>query len=319
MNRHVKALTLLLAAQLAILIGVLLWQQRDVTAGGGQLLTIDRVAVDGILIVDDSGAKLKLARAAAGWQLPDAGGLPADADKVTQLLDKLFEASAPWPVATTAESAKRFEVTPDKFQRHIQLLVGDQVTGDVFLGTSPGFRKVHARLAQSDDIYAITFASFEATTKVDDWLDKSLLKPAGEISSLARPDHWSLEKTGDSWVLAGLDSGETTKQDTAKDLVNKVANLRVMGVGEAPADDAKPVLELIAHTASGDFDYRFYRAQEKSDFVVARNGQSGYFRVAAYIGEPLLVERSELVGSAEAASRPAPDKPLPAKPPATQP
>jgi hypothetical protein len=314
MNRHVKALTLLLAAQLAILIGVLLWQQRDVTNGGGQLLTIDRVKVDGILVEDDAGAKLKLTRAASGWQLPDAGGLPADSDKVTQLLDKLFEANAPWPVATTAASAKRFEVTPDKFQRHIQLLVGDQVTGDVYLGTSPGFRKVHARLAESDDIYAITFANFEATTKVDDWLDKALLKPAGEITSLERPGQWSLSKTGDTWALAELGAGEVTKQEAAKDIVNKVANLRVMGVGEAPADDAKPVLELIAHTAGGDSDYRFYRAQEKSDFVVARSGQPGYFRLAAYIGEPLLVERSNFVGSAEAAPRPAPEQPLPAKP-----
>ena len=314
MNRHVKALTLLLAAQLAILIGVLLWQQRDVAGGGGQLLTLDRVQVDGILIVDDAGAQLKLARGAAGWQLPGAGGLPADTDKVTQLLDKLFEASAPWPVATTAESAKRFEVTPDKFQRHIQLLIGDQVSGDVFLGTSPGFRKVHARLAESDDIYAITFANFEATTKADDWLDKSLLKPPGEITSLVRPDQWSLSKNGDSWTLAGLDASQLTKQDAAKDLVNKIVNLRVMGVGEAPADDAKPVLELIAQTADGEFDYRFYRAQEKSDFVVSRSGQTGYFRVAAYVGEPLLVERSGLFGSAEAAPRPAPDKPLPAKP-----
>jgi hypothetical protein len=314
MNRHIKALGLLLAAQLVILIGVLMWQQRSVATNGGHLLTIDRVKVDGILITDDSGTKLKLSRGPSGWVLPDAQGLAADNDKVTQLLDKLFEANAPWPVATSAESAKRFEVTPDKFQRHIQLLIGGQVSGDIYLGTSPGFRKVNARLADSDNVYAITFANYQATTKVDDWLDKSLLKPSGDITELTRPDHWSLSKNGDGWQLAGLAAGEVTKQDAAKDLINKVANLRVMGIADAPAQDAKPEFELIARTGSGDFDYRFYRPQPKSDFVVTRNGQPGDFKLAAYVGEPLEIERDALVGSAEAAPRPAPEKPQPAKP-----
>lgn len=314
MNRHIKALTLLLAAQLVILIGVLVWQQRSVASGGGHLLTVDRVKVDGILITDDSGAKLKLSRGPSGWVISDAHHLPADNDKVTQLLDKLFEANAPWPVATSAESAKRFEVTPQKFQRHIQLLIGDQVSGDIYLGTSPGFRKVHARLADSDNVYAISFANYQATTKVDDWLDKSLLKPSGDITELARPDHWSLSKSGDGWLLAGLAAGEVTKQDAAKELINKVANLRVMGIGDAPAKDAKPEFELIARTSSGEFDYRFYRPQPKSDFVVVRNGQPGNFKLAAYVGEPLELERDALVGSAEAAPRPAPAKPEPAKP-----
>jgi Domain of unknown function (DUF4340) len=301
MNRHVKALTLLLAAQLLILAGILVWQQRDQGGASGTLLAVDRATVDGLLIEDDTGAKIKLVRKDAGWTLPDSGGLPVDAEKVSQLLDKLFAADAPWPVATSAESAKRFEVTADKFQRRIQLLVADQVAGDLYLGTSPGFRKVHARLAESDDVYAITFANFEATTKPDDWLDKALLKPADTITALARPEHWALSQSGDVWTLDGLAQGETTKQDAAKDLVNKVTNLRVMGIAEQPpAPGSDAALTLTARTANGEFDYQFYRPTKDSDFVVRRSGQDGYFKVAAYVGEPMLVERADLVASAEA-------------------
>ncbi len=66
----------------------------------------------------------------------------------------------------------------------------DKVVGDLYLGTSPGFKKVHARRADSDDIYAITFANYEATARTDDWLDKALLKPTGDVTAVTRPDHW---------------------------------------------------------------------------------------------------------------------------------
>jgi hypothetical protein len=317
MNRHVKALTLLLAAQLLILVGILLYQQRTTPNAAATLLTVDRAQVDGILIEDETGKKLKLARLDAGWTLPDSAGLPVDNEKVTQLLDKLFEANAPWPVATSAESAKRFQVTQEKFQRHVQLMIEGQVAGDLYLGTSPGFKKVHARLAASDDVYAITFANFEATTRADDWLDKSLLKPTGDITALARPNHWSLSRDGDEWTLEGLTQGEATKQDAAKDLVNKVTNLRVMGIAEqAPAANSDAVLTLVAKTANAELDYQFYQLQKNSDFIVRRSGQDGYFKVAAYVGEPLAVERDSLIAAPAnpAPATPAPGKPVSAKP-----
>jgi hypothetical protein len=300
MNRHVKALSLLLALQLVVLGGVLLWHQRATSVPAGTLLSVDRSRVDGLVIVDDKGQKLTLRRGNTGWRLPDSQGLPADNDKVTQLLDKVIAASAPWPVATSAESAKRFEVTPEKFQREIQLLAGDQVVGDLYLGTSPGFKKVHARRADSDDVYAIAFANYEATARADDWLDKALLKPTGDVTALARPGRWRLQRNGDVWTLDGMAQGEKIKQDVVTDLVNKVANLRVMGVADAPADGTEPALLLTASTANGEFDYRFYQPQPNGDFVVTRNGQDGAFKFAAYVGEPLIKDRNDLIAGAAA-------------------
>lgn len=323
MNRHVRALALILAVQLAVLGGVLFWNQRAASTPAGALLEIDRTKVDGLVIVDDKGARLKLQRTDAGWTLPDSQGLPADGEKVSQLLDKLIAASAPWPVATSSESAKRFEVAADKFQREIQLLEHDKVVGDLYFGTSPGFKKVHARNANSDDVYAVAFANYEATARTDDWLDKALLKPNGDVTALSRPDHWRVQRDGEVWSLDGIAHGETTKQDVVGDLVNKVVNLRVMGAAEVPAADAVPVLLLTARTANGEFDYRFYQPQPKSDFIVTRNGQDGAFKVAAYVAEPLIKERADLVsdGSAQTpapATTPAPSaNPLtkaPAKP-----
>ena len=60
MNRHVKALSLVLAVQLAVLAGVLFWNQRAASTPAGALLQVDRAKVDGIVIVDEKGTKLKL-------------------------------------------------------------------------------------------------------------------------------------------------------------------------------------------------------------------------------------------------------------------
>ena len=300
MNRHVKALALLLALQLVVLAGVLLWHQRATSQPATTLLAVDRARVDGVVIVDEKGQKLTLRKGAAGWTLPDTQGLPVDNDKVAQLLDKLIAANSPWPVATSAESAKRFEVAADKFQREIKLLAADQVIADLYLGTSPGFKKVHARRADSDDVYAIAFANYEATARSDDWLDKALLAPKGDVVALARPGRWKLQRSGDAWTLEGLGQGETLKQEVVTDVVNKVANLRVMGVADAPVDGTEPVLMLTASTANGEFDYRFYQPQPNGDFVVTRNGQDGAFKFAAYVGEPLLKEHNDLVAGAAA-------------------
>ncbi len=306
MNRHVKALTLLLAFQLLVLAGILAWQQRGVATVTGNLVPVDRTKVDGIEIVDDKGARVKLQRGDAGWTLPDTRGLPADGTKVSELLDKLIAANAPWPVATSGESAKRFEVAQDKFQRRIKLTDKDEVLADIYLGTSPGFKKVHARRAESDDVYAITFANYDATASSDDWLDKALLEPTGDITAVTRPDHWKLQRTGDAWALEGLAEGATTKQDQAMDLVNKMANLRVMGAADAPpAEGIEPALVLTVSTASGEFDYRFFQPQPNGDFLVTRSGQDGYFKVAAYVAEPLVKDREDFAARAEAAAKPA--------------
>jgi hypothetical protein len=176
---------------------------------------------------------------------------------------------------------------------------------------------VHARRSDSDDIYEIAFANYDATARADDWLDKSVLKPNGDVTTLSRPDHWTLVRNGEVWTVDGLAAGETTKQDAATDLVNKVVNLRVMGIADAPpAEGSTPVLELRATTGNGEYDYRFYQPQPKSDFVVTRSGQEGAFKVAAYVGEPLVKERGDLTGSAapaEPAKAPAAVKPA-AKP-----
>ena len=140
----------------------------------------------------DAGGEADAADApGTAWRLE--GGLPADNDKVNDLLDKLAELAAPWPVATSADSAERFAVTEDNHQT--PLGVGGRrgrAGGCVFwappqatAGCMPGWL---ARMR----VYSIDFSNYEAPTDVDQWLDKGLLAAAGDPSSIVREGAWRL-------------------------------------------------------------------------------------------------------------------------------
>jgi hypothetical protein len=300
---------MLLASQLVIIVIAVAWQTRTSDDVVGPLFQFDRTGeVDRITVTSGERDVVTLVKAKSGWQLPDHGGLPADPDKLTTLLDKLGDAYASWPVATSASSAKRFEVGEDNFQRRIEVSADDENLVDLYTGTSPGFRKVHARRADDDDIYAITFANYEAPALADEWLDKTLLQVEGEISAISGND-WRLEKDDAGWQLAALAEGEATDLERSAEIANKLDGLRVTGVETNTAwlADAQPRIVLTVTTDEGDVTFEWFRAGEEGDFVVKRSGFDMPFTVAEYNAESLVVTRADLV-SAEVVAEAAPEE-----------
>ena len=151
----------LLAVQVAI-VGAVIAVKSGSTGEPVPFLSFDAATVDALAISGEDG-EVELAKTDGDWRLPS--GLPADSVKVGELIDKLADADGSWPVATSASVQERFEVSDDNHQRRVKLSVGDEVVADVYLGTSPGYRKSHARRADDKDIFAITFSNYEAGLK----------------------------------------------------------------------------------------------------------------------------------------------------------
>ena len=151
-------LTFALAIQLAA-IGVLLAVRSGSATTPEPFLSFDAETIDALTVANSEGS-VNLAKTDDGWQLPD--GVPADASKIDEVVQKLADAAGGWPVASQASSAERFEVTEESHQRHLVLKAGEDTVADLYLGTSPGYRKAHARRADDDDVYAITFSNYEA-------------------------------------------------------------------------------------------------------------------------------------------------------------
>ena len=239
-NMLIAALAIQVAA-VAVLIAV--------KSGGAvepaPFLDFDATAVDAISVANVEG-DVALAKEDDAWQLPD--GLPADAAKVQGVIDKLADAGGGWPVATSASVQERFELTEENHQRRLTLSAAGETVADIYLGTSPGYRKVHARRVGADDIYAITFSNYEAGVKAADWLDKSLLRPNGPLTGLryaqAAFDPPAEDGPAPLFALAkdeegvwSAESGASLDQAKVETLAGRFTGLTVTGVSEVPVED----------------------------------------------------------------------------------
>lgn len=258
---------------------------------GFQAETIDKI------VLSDSEHSITLAKQDGRWQLPELEQLPAQSGKIDDLLTNLASFAPNWPVATTAESLKRFEVADDTFQRRIQLYSGETLTDEALLGTSPGFRKSHIRKKGDEAIYTIALNSFELPVKSQDWLDKSLLR-ASEIQRIEGAD-FAIEKAEALWRFASIEdalSGELD-QNKAHQWATALETLQIDGIAEkAPEQEGKT---LKVKDKTGEWTYRF--VNEGNDYYVSRNdrktvftiGKFDYDRIASIDSAQLVKEKPQ--------------------------
>lgn len=286
-------------------------QQRQQLNEERSLLAITPAEVDSLVISDGTNS-VRLHKADGGWVLPEQQDLPANSGKVTSLLSTVSRLKTSWPVATTDASARQLEVASDNYQRHLQLFAGDNELGELYLGSSPGFRKAHLRRGDESVIYSAELNSFDLAASGDEWLDKSILS-APDLSRIEGPD-FTLEKTEDAWQQAGtsgpaepeLANGDvqqpesadsaTQVDDTADGVVesgNKIAHLtpekaqqlaqalstlQVQGVADTVAEDA--TLSISATGDSGELTYQFTEAN--GQYLVSRSDRDVVFTLSKF-------------------------------------
>ena len=259
MNGILNKTTLIaaLAVQMAI-VGVLLAVASGSQVEAEPFLTFDARAVDGLSVAGEDG-EVTLTKAASGWQLPD--GLPADETKVDGVIEKLADAAAGWPVATSASVQERFEVAEDNHQRRLTLSGGGEPVADIYLGTSPGYRKAHARRVDDDDIYAITFSNYEAGTKAADWLDKALLRPNGALTGMRYDGAFDLSKDEEGvWTAS---TGAALDQAKVETLAGRFTGLTVTGVSELSPQEA--IAEQAAEDAAAQAEAAADAAEDAAE------------------------------------------------------
>lgn len=199
MKRAIVTLSLILAIQLALAV-VVYWPQNIMVdaLAGEQLLPFSPDIIDEIYVTDETGDEAVLLKMDHQWILPDLAGLPIDSALVDKLFSGLNDRDTKWPVATTIAARQRFQVAAYHYQRRITLISKGELLGSIYLGTSPGFRKVHARNDNQEAIYSIPLNNFDAPAISAGWLDRTLLQTVSaqaiEIGGA------SLTRQGEQWV-----------------------------------------------------------------------------------------------------------------------
>ena len=224
--------------------------------------TVDHIRIAGDEDQDEGPIEIFLGEGDLDtWTMPS--NLPVDASRIESLSGVFTSESATWPVASTSDAARRFEVTEDDFQRRIELLAGDDEVATLYLGTSPGFRRIHAREADSEKIYSIELATYDLPLDRDDWIDKSLIAAPASIDSIARPGQWKVELDSEGeWTLPN--STRAANSSEISSMATRFETLRVMGIAEiaGKAPERAPDLEFIVSAAGVDVRYAFYRPPE---------------------------------------------------------
>lgn len=258
-------------------------------------LHFDQEAADR-LVVGTADESIELRREGDQWRMPD--GNPADKRKIDRVLEKLADVSGDWPVATSESTAMRFEVTDDAFQKHISVFSGSETFADVYLGTSPSFRKVHARSVNGGPIYAIEFSNHEAGTTPDSWLDKSLLRPVGSITALERADSYTLTDGEEGWQSvpeADLDESKV------RSYMDRFETLTVFELSDTEIGDNEPKARFLIADDEGTYTLSVYYIEESEDWVAHSDRHVSHYGLANYVGMELVKDLADLAPDEEEA------------------
>lgn len=302
MQKTLRFLAVLLAAQLLLAVGLNLGGPRLAAHPvDAPLLDLAGKPVDRIILEGGEGESLLLSKDDNGWKLPEQADFPADADKVTRLLERLQSLKHGLPVATSDTARTRFKVDEDAFERRIRLVSSGDTVATLYVGTSPGVRRGHVRRDGDDAIYAVEFASYDVPLKAEDWEDKTILAvPREEIASI-QVAGLVLRPQGDTgWAAEGLAGNETLNIEAAAELAEELSSLRIGAVlgREAQADYSldEPALRLSFTRKDGEtIDYQL--GKRDNDYVLKATSREEYFRLPSYSGDALVeaASRDKLV------------------------
>ena len=240
------------------------------------------------------GQMIDLQKVDEDWRLAD--GKPADVEKVNDVLDKLVNASTGWPVATSSTTADRFEVTEDKFQKRLTLHAGDEIVADAFFGTSPGYRKVHVSRVEGGPVFAIEFSNYELGSDNSSWLNKSLLRPEGDLQRLVHEGEYVVNLVDDEWVAEG---GVELDAEALDKVIGRFENLNVYTISDADLP-TEPTALLSWTDAKGETQLSLYHLEEEDDWVATSDRVAGQYGISTYIAKDMAMTLDELLPQVEA-------------------
>jgi hypothetical protein len=303
MRKTTLALSALLVAQLGLAVGLSAWtDQGDQGKPAAPLVPFDTAAADGLTIAEPGQPALTLRRQGKDhWILPAAANAPADDTRVDSLLRTLADLKGGWPMARSADAAKRFKVADQDFEKHIQVTVKGKTVADLFVGTSPAYRLADVRVAGQNAIHTVPLGTYDLTTKPGDWEDKSLLRlKAEDIARIDLPDVALVrDKTG--LAAPDLAADEEMVPDAVSTLENELATPlydSLLPPGDKPEYGLDhPVMSATLTLKDGTKRrYDLGKRTTGDDYVLRVSGQTFLFQVPRYaVDELIAAKRATLI------------------------
>lgn len=285
MKRILISLLLILLIQCGLALTVYWPNGAGKSAPLEPMLPFTREEINEIYVGDEFDNETALLKVGERWSLPELEDLPADNAMVNRLLDALMSDSPTWPVADSVAARQRFRVASYHYRRRIRLLGDQQVTGIVFLGASPSFRKVYARNENQSAIYSIAINAHDAPGHSGAWLDRKLLQIRAPLRITA--DTYSLLREGNNW-RSGI--GQAPDERELKALLTTLRNLQVDGIAneDAQRDLAEMEAELVlgVQSLAGEATLELFHLGDRH--FIYSSEYPLFFTISAYDYDRLL-------------------------------
>ena len=299
MKRHNQILAGILVIQ--VVLGIVVFWPKSAATGASEPLFSDLAAdvIVALTIADADGNSIQLKKVSENWVLPDADDYPAQADKITPLLDKIVGLTTGRLVTRTDASHKRLQVAPDDFMSRIDFETADGTKGTLYLGSSPRYGATHFRVdGQSETYLTSELSAWETKTDAASWVDTVYLSvPQDDITKLTLENaNGTFTFTKDdegTWTMDGLAADETLDEAKVTSLIQRAATVNMiqpLGKEEQAAygmDEPNAVVTL----ETGDKTITLLvGAQDPTDksYVVISSESPYYVRVSEYSVKSLV-------------------------------
>lgn len=188
------------------------------------LLAVNFDKLDKVTVESGEKKSLELVKKDGKWMIPSLFNFPVADEKVQQVLKFLVEAKRNFALGNTKAAAKQYETTDEKFERKFSFYVADKLQTTLYLGNSPTYRKVYARVDNDDKTYSIEFNTIDAPSEAKDWADRSIYKVDRSKVAEVKFQDFTLKKEGTAFALVGLKPEEVTNATEADNFLGKLQN-----------------------------------------------------------------------------------------------
>lgn len=301
MRKLTSTLGIILAVQVVLVFAVNFCSQRPGAGGPEPSLVGASLAQADSITIEEKGKKpFVLSKKGDRFVIPSLFDYPASSTTVDKVIHAFQDFKGGWPVATTSDARQRFRVDVADFEKKVTFKKGSTVLAELYLGTSPSYRKQHVRLSDKSDIYVITIDPFDTSVRAEDWLDRDLYSVEADKASALTIAQFSLEKTKDKWMLVEDGKPVEIAQPLAITAFNKAAGMKVSAVEgvEAPPyiKPDSPALSVgIKLTAGGRRDYKIFNGDKPDYYILKSAGDSFYARIDSfYVKELTSLKKDDL-------------------------
>ncbi len=322
MTRTIQILAGLLVVQIVVAALLLVLPAQSTQGRLRPLLDqLSEADVTAVTIHERPDKEVRLAKKDDQWVLPDVDDYPVDKTKVSDLLGKLTSIQVGEPLATTAASHGRLQVSADSYNRRVDLTTS-QGARRLFFGSSRG-TSANVRLDGSDEVYLTTkLAPFDIASDLASWINTLYFtateQEVGRVVLTTLSGTLTFQRNvSDVWEFQGLAAGETFNPSRLETILSRVSSLymtRPLGKVEKPEyglsrPAAVLTLTLKSDAAGADPLVLAIGARDDKDstYVVKSSRSPWFVRVNAFVVEDIVNAKREDFLQAPPTPEPSPE------------